>query len=364
MTKRYRYLQQGKFLLSLDQSMLQAIQYITLGYERNRLNAIGIPNTLRQGSVRAIIKDRLRLLNSANVIELPAFGHIGMAVHRGYKVFDFERDYVTKVFAPDTDPDAARLEIHGSRHTSDIAAAPKFIEEDPGHGWYREEYICGTHATDPEVRSGKDVREYYPAIEDCLLDLVACRPPKYIDTLAHIEQHSDTSFREHWLAAGQDAGQVSEIVTYVDELSDWLQEQRKPDRLQLVLTHGDFSLVNAIVTDDGMRFIDWEGVTFGGLYNDVMHFLFVERYYGRIDESFIDEMTEFVARYREAALDRFSELREAADLDFALARRLYYLERIGLLINRSISSNLCNVVIKSIATFRAYDRDAGDVAAF
>jgi thiamine kinase-like enzyme len=362
-SKRYRYLKQGKFLLSLDQSILRVTRSVALGYERNKLSAIGIPKTLRQGSVRAITKDRLRLLNSRNVIELPAFGHIGMAVHRGYKVFDFEQHYVTKVFAPGTDPDAARLEIRASRYSSDIAAAPRFIEEGPGHEWYREEYICGVHATDPEVRSGKDVREYYPAIEDCLLDLVACRPPKFIDTIAHIDLYSDTSFRDRWVDAGQDEEQVNEIVSYVEELTDWLRKQPKPDRLQLVLTHGDFSLVNAIATDGGLRFIDWEGVTFGGLYNDVIHFLFAERYYDRIDESFIDEMTEFVSRYREAALDRFSELRESSELDFALARRLYYLERIGLMLNRSISSNLCNVVINSIATFRAYDQDAGDVAA-
>lgn len=362
MSKRYRYLQQGKFLLSLDQTVPSAIRTVVLGYERNKLNSIGVPKTLRQGSIRAIIKDRLRLLNSANVIELPVFGNIGMAVHRGYKVFDFQRHYVTKVFAPGTDPDVARLEIRGSRHTSKIAAAPKFIEEDPGHEWYCEEYIYGVHATDPEARSGKDVREYYPAIEDCLLDLVACRPPRLIDTLTHIEQYSDTSFRNRWIDAGQDEQQINEIVKYVEELSEWLRQQPTPDRLQLVLTHGDFSLVNAVVTNSRMRFIDWEGVTFGGLYNDVIHFLFVERYYDRIDESFVDEMTEFVCRYKEAVLDRFPELREAADLDFALARRLYYLERIGLMLKRSISSNLCNVVIKSIATFRAYDQDAGDVA--
>jgi hypothetical protein len=332
--------------------MPRVIRYVALGYERNKLSAIGIPRKLRQRAVRAVTKDRLRLLDSKNVLELPAFGNIGMAVHRGYKVF-----------APGTHPEAARLEIRASRHSSNIAAAPRFIEEDPGHEWYREEYICGVHATDAEVRSGKDVRDYYPAIENCLLDLVACRPPKLVDTMAHIDEYSDTSFRDRWADAGQGVKQIDEIVTYVEELADWLRKQPKPDRLQLVLTHGDFSLVNAIATDDGLRFIDWEGVTSGGLYNDVIHFLFAERYYDRIDESFVDEMTEFVSRYHDAALDRFPELREAAELDFTLARRLYYLERIGLMLKRSISSNLCSVVGNSIATFRAYDQDAGDVAA-
>ena len=363
MTEHYRYRQQGKFLLSLDQSLLSAIRFVALGYRRNRLAAIGIPRRLRLACTRAIIKDRLRLGDAGNVVELPAFGHIAMAVHRGYKVFDFKRASVTKVFAPGTDSEDAKLEIDANRHSSEIKAAPRFIEEDPGHAWYREEYICGEHATDPAQRSGKDVREYYPAVADCLLDLVGSRPPKLVDTLAHIELHADTSFRSRWLAAGQDERQLDEIVRYIEEIAGWLRKHAKPDQIQLVPSHGDFSLVNTIVTDSGLRFIDWEGLAYGGLYNDLVHFLFVERYYGRIGERFTDEMADFVSRYSEAAANRYPELRSSVDLDFAFARRLYYLERISLLLRRSISSNLCNVIIKSIATFRAYDLDAGDIAA-
>jgi len=132
--------------------------------------------------------------------------------------------------------------------------------------------------------------------------------------------------------------------------------------LQLVLTHGDFSLVNAITSDDGLRFIDWEGVASGGLYSDVFHFLFAERYYKRIANSFLVDASEYTGRYRKASLDRFPELLEAAELDLTFARRLYYLERLALLMKRSVSSHLCNVVHNSIATFRDYDHDAGDVA--
>jgi hypothetical protein len=336
---------------------------VVFGYDHNKLNSIGIPKGLRRAVLQAIVKDRFGLLGSGRVIELPAFGHVGIAVHRGYKVFDFEQRHVTKIFEPGTDPEVARLEIRASRHASDIAAAPKFIAEDPGHAWYREEYICGVHATDAEVRDGVDVHEYYPAVEDCLLDLIACRPPRHVDTVAHIDEYADTSFRDRWVAAGHDAGQVGEIATYIENLGNWLRKQPKPDRLQLVLTHGDFSLVNAIDTDEGLRFIDWEGVTFGGLYTDLIHFLFAERYYQRIGENFTDELAAFVGRYRDAALKRFPELRDAADLDLTFARRLYYLERLGLMVKRSVSSHHCNVVSRSIGTFRDYDNDAGDVAA-
>jgi hypothetical protein len=359
----FRYVRLGKYLLSLDQSILSVIRNVSLGYDRNQLNSIGIPKPVALATLRVIIKHALRLLEPDRVIELPAFGHVGIAVHRGCKVFDFQNRYVTKVFEQGTDPEAAMLEIRASRHASNIAAAPKFIDEDPGHTWYREEYICGVHATDAEVRDGVDIHDYYPAVEDCLLDLVACKSPIEVDTMVHIDEYSDTSFRDRWIAAGHDVEQVNQIAGYIEELGDWLRKQPAPDRLQLVLTHGDFSLVNAISTDDGLRFIDWEGVTYGGLVTDVIHFLFAERYYSRIGESFVAELSEFVARYRAAALARFPELREAADLDLTFARRMYYLERLGLMVKRSVSSHHCNVVSRSIETFREYDNDAGDIAA-
>ncbi len=363
MGDRYRYVRQGKYLLSLDQSIYGVIRTVLFGYDRNKLDSIGIPKPLGMAALRAVVKDRLRLLASDRVIELPAFGHIGIGVHRGCKVFDFDEHQVTKVFEPGTDPEAARLEIRASRHAAEIAAAPKFIAEDPAHQWYREEYICGVHATDAEVRDGVDIHDYYPAVEDCLLDLVACRSPRIVDTMEHIDEYADTSFRERWLAAGHDAGQIKEIATYIENLGDWLRKQPKPERLQLVLTHGDFSLVNAIATDEGLRFIDWEGVTFGGLFTDIIHFLFAEYYYQRLGESFVNELSEFVARYRGAALERFPELRDAADLDLTFARRLYYLERLGLMVKRSVSAHHCNVTLRSIGTFRDYDKHAGDVAA-
>lgn len=362
MGKSYRYLKHGKYLVCLDQSILDVIRFVVLGYERNKLGSIGISKSIARAAVRAVVKDRLRLLGSRTLTELPTFGHVGITVHRGCKLFDFSRNHVTKVFGSDANAEDARLEIRASKHASDIEAAPRFIVEDPGRAWYREEYVRGVHATDAEVRTGADILDYYPAIENCLLDLVACKPPKYVDTMEHIKQKADVSFREQWIDAGQDTDRVQEIAEYVTQLNDWLRNQQKPDRLQLVLTHGDFSLVNAIVTDDGLRFIDWEGVTSGGLFSDVFHFLFAERYYKRIADSFLVEVSEYTDRYRNACLGRFPELREATKLDQTIARRLYYLERLSLMLKRSVSTNLCDVVCNSIATFNAYDQDAGDVA--
>ena len=143
---------------------------------------------------------------------------------------------------------------------------------------------------------------------------------------------------------------------------EWLAIQSELDQLQLVLTHGDFSLVNAISTESGLRFIDWEGLAPGGLYSDIFNFLFVERYYGRASVEFLDEMSVFAERYRESIQARFPELHAAAGVDLTFARRQYYLERLNLLLNRGVSANLCKVVCKTIAMFHEFDHEIGDVA--
>jgi len=358
----YRYFKIGKHLACLDQSILDIVKIIVLGYRRNNLSSISVSRSFGRAAIRAVIKDKLRLSSASRIVELPAYGHIGMQVHRGCKVFDFDRQVVTKIFGPEADSQDAILEISASKHASEVAAAPRFIAEDPDRAWYQEEYVCGVHATDAEYRDGVEIMDFYPDVEKCLLDLVACKQPTYIDTIAHINGHADDSFRNRWLSAGQDAEKVDEIAEFVERLRAWLVNQPKPDRLQLVLTHGDFSLVNAIATSDGLRFIDWEGVASGGLYSDIFHFLFAEQYYGRASGDFLKEMSVFVDRYGEASQARFPELRDAAEIDLTFARRQYYLERISLLVDRAVSANLCKVVCNSIALFRAFDHDAGDDA--
>jgi len=356
----YRYFRIGKFLACLDQSIVDAVKYAGLGYERHKLRSIGASRSVGRAVIKAVVRDRLGLLNASELVELPAFGHVGLQVHGGCKLFDFERREVVKVFTPETSSQDAVVEISASKQASEVPSAPRFIAEDPDLAWYREEFICGMHATDGGFRSGAEILDFYPDVEKCLLDLVACSPPRRIAANIHFERLADLTFRSHWLSAGLDAQKIEEISEYVRQLRDWLANQAATEELQLVLTHGDFSLVNAISTDGGLRFIDWEGIAPGGLYSDVFNFVFVERYYDRASDNFRNEMSEFIRGYRKASQERFPELREAAETDLVFARRQYYLERLSLLLNRKVSSNLCKVVCNSIALFRDFDRESGD----
>lgn len=358
----FRYYKIGKHFVCVDQSIYDAMATLIFGHNQYRLDAIGVARTVARRALKAVIKGKLGLLNPAYCVDLPVFGQIAMRVHRGFKVFDFKRLEVSKSFSRDTSSEEATKEIAAGAQASSIAAAPRFLAADPELGWYKEEYICGVRATDPDYRGGKNMLDFYSDVENCLSDLAACEPPLQVGTQTHLNRLASVSFRTAWLKAGLESGEIDEIEGYVEQLREWLANNSARDQLQLVLTHGDFSLVNAIATGTGLRFIDWEGTARGGLYSDILNFLFVERYYGRASAEFLNDLTVFVERYSEYVLSRIPELKDAAELDPTYARRLYYLERLSLLLERSASTSLHGVVKKSIVMFRKVDHEIGDNA--
>lgn len=342
--------------------MRGAVRTIGITRRHNSLAAIGLNRSVRQAAIKAIIKDRLWMNAPDRIIELPAYGHIAMIVHRGYKVFDFSKGQVTKIFSRNSNAEDIHAEISASKLASQVSAAPRFISVNSEYTAYSEEYISGMLGSDPEFHSGKELLDFYPDVECCLLELIACKQPETVEAKIHFKRLADAAFRDRWLAAGVDKEDVRLAGAYVRQLRAWLMEQDEPDVLQLVPTHGDFSLVNAISTNDGLRFIDWEGIAYGCIYSDVLNFLFVERYYGRATPEFMTEFAAFINRFRTACCDRFPELQAATEASQTFSRRQYYLERLSILLDREPSVNIAKVVRRSIDMFQEFDREFGDNA--
>jgi len=339
-----------------------AIAIVFLGHEKYGLRSIGFPKTESVRALREIMKGKVGLRSTAQQIDLPVFGHLAIRVHRGYKVFDFRRSEVIKVFNEDTTIADIDNEIAASMMASAVSSAPRHISLGPDRRWYTEEYISGTHATQIVEGPNSQFINYYSEVENCQLELVSSQLQQTVDPRDHFDGLSDDSFRARWLASGIESGVVDRIAEYVTRLHKWLAEKSGPEKLPLVLTHGDFSLVNAISTDSGLRFIDWEGIGAGGALSDVFNFVFVERYYDRASPDFVAEACNFVTRYRDAVIAHSPQLKSISTSNLVYARRLYYLERMKLLLDREVTANLSNVVDKSIALFNDFDRESGVIA--
>jgi hypothetical protein len=356
----YRYLQIGKYSVCLDQSIFDALRTLGFGYAKYRLDSLGISGSRAWRAIAFVARSKFGLVDPEHCLILPVFGHLAMRVHRGHKVFCFTQSMVTKVFDREVSMDDAEAEVEACKTASAVSAAPKYLISDPGTAWFAEEYVCGKHATDTVALQSSDYLSYYADVEKCLIDLIRCQAPVPVGASTHIGELADQTHRNRWLKAGARSEEVDRITAYLGNLRIWLSENAGPQPLQLILTHGDFSLVNAIATANGLRFIDWEGIGRGSLFSDLFNFMFTEQYYARTSSRFTTEVDTIFRKFRDAVLSECPELSVAASLPPVFARRMFYLERLRLLLDRDVSKNLLGVIGKSIGIFEEFDCDVGD----
>ena len=60
-------------------------------------------------------------------------------------------------------------------------------------------------------------------------------------------------------------------------------------KINLVFSHGDYSLVNILRTKNGIKVIDWEGAAFRNPLYDLYNFFFTEIYYKRAKANLVME---------------------------------------------------------------------------
>jgi len=338
-------------LICVDQGIWQAVRALLLSYGRNGVRSLGI--SIFDVLIGIAMMLRYRLSGASRpTVKLPAFGNLAFKVHKGHKVFDLEQSTVTKSFAGDVSEVEAMEQIRACQRASSVDAAPRFIAADPLGRWYSEEYVSGTHGTETKTALDGKFMKFYPDVEQCLLDLIGAEDPANILVVSYIEELTDATLFKAW-------DESSEIRRYQLQLKHWLLKNLVTTRLQLGLIHGDFSLVNVVVEDRKFRVIDWEGIRFGNIFGDCFNFVFAEKYYGRARSDITGEIRQVFSHFGNAALERYPNLKASIDVPLEFAVRLYYLERLKVMLERDVSSNLMSEMRKSMHMFREFDNAAG-----
>ena len=354
-THGYCYFRQ--YLVRSDQSLFRAVRVLLLGYRRHRVRSLGISCGDIVVGLLILIRHRLNR-NARPAIELSVAGDIAIRVHRGHKVFDLDAARVTKVFAGDVTEDEAAAQVDASKLASAVRAAPRFLGADEQLRWYTEEYVRGQHGTDTLAALEGRYMDFYPDVEACLLELIDTGSHNRVDLTAYLDALTDPDFFKSWDAKPESRDAAREIRGYQAGLKCWLLDNLPMPEMELVLIHGDFSLVNVIV-DEKFRVIDWEGIRYGSMFGDVFNFVFVEKYYGRARSDVTAEMDDARSRFARAAVQRFPRLASAALVPAAFALRLYYLERLKIMLERDVTANLLSVIRKSMDMFCDFDAAAG-----
>jgi len=305
-------------------------------------------------TVKALVQHQLHLQKSRTVLELPFYGNLCLKVHRGYRIFNYRRNTVVRMFDPEVDPAIVASEIEGVRSAGQLDCAPNVLRWNGKERWYEEDLVMGHPAYfNPRSGSAAFFEIYHQDVAPCLEGMILLQAPlteglrDYVDVLTH-------SFERIAYEPELDADKINSIRRFVESVIArlWLERDRQID---LVFSHGDFSLPNILRTRDGIRVIDWESAGRRSVLFDLHNYFFTELYYKRATTDLLLEIEEAISSLQSRLASKAPGIARTLCLSAQMYRWLYYVERILVLLDRELSDKVLDVILRSIEVFNRYE---------
>lgn len=304
---------------------------------------------------------QLNLLNNANAIELSKCGNLYLPVHRGCKVFDFHKMTVTKIISPEVDSATVTREIESVRKAGTLPFAPSVLSWDIKERWYEEDFVIG-HPYYPSIKSRSSIylNIFDQHISPCLEQMILLQAPIRTNISEYIKKTIKITEDNKITKAGLDTDKINYIKRYIKSVAERLGiEGNHP--IDLIFSHGDFSLVNMLKTKNGLMVIDWEGGEYRNPLFDLYNYFLTELYYERATctSDFVLEINKAISSLEAHLLQKVPDLGRTLLSLATTYRMLYYLERICMLLERELNNKLLSVIVRSIKVFNRYEEVIG-----
>lgn len=355
MSVQYHYIKIGRAYYCLQQNPVFLAWLLYFRNESLRLRSLKLGRREAIRVVRTLVRHQLYLRSGEPVVELPVYGNLCLPVHRGYRVFDFRRQTVIRTFAPKADTAVIEREIGAVRDASPLDFAPTIRRWNVQERWYEEDFAIGYRARlIPESDPGAVMRIYRRDVSPCIERMILLQDPlsvsvsKYVDDI--VAELKDGRLSRPEL----DARKANTTRDFVDSVVKQLRFEDDV-RVDLVFSHGDFSLRNILTTKEGIMVIDWESAGRRSVLFDLYNYFFTESYYKRITTDLTLEISEAVSSLQSRLALQAPDI---AGTLLPLARtycRLYYIERVLMLLERELDNKLLNVILRSIEVFNRYE---------
>lgn len=352
---RYRYVKINRPYFCLQQTPVILAWLLYVKNRSLRLESLRINRKRALSVVKSFVPHWLNPRDAGPALELPVYGNLCLPVHRGHRVFDLRRGVVIRVFAPQVDTAVVAREIERVRNASLLDFAPQVRQWSIEGRWYEEDFVVGRRAH-LVLRPGPDAvaRVYRRDLAPCIEEMILLHSPRSVNVGQYVDQLMDALENEGLACPGLDVKKVNEIGGFARSMAEQLY--RTGDSwVDVVFSHGDFSLRNVLRTKDGVVVIDWESADRRSVLFDLYNYFFAEAYYSRIHTDLVSEIREAIASLQSRLAGSAPDI--ARNLP-ALARvycRLYYLERIHMLLEREPTDELLDVIVRSIEIFSQYE---------
>jgi len=210
------------------------------------------------GHLIQFVQCQFGLRANVQTVQLPVYGQFGMAVHKGYKIFNLRSGVVTKIFDPDVSQASISREIEQLKKVSQITFAPSLKNWDMQERWYQEEYIRSNIPFEHRsADSAALLKVFYQEAVPCMKSLIFFQPPETIDLIGYLEELMKISEVRRLSTEDLPEGGFKKIKAFLNCMVECLRAEGNIS-LYLVLTHGDFCPANMLKTEQGIKCIDWE----------------------------------------------------------------------------------------------------------
>lgn len=356
MTKRYKYLPINGGFYCLNQNPLSFLWFLFFK-KWSFHHFLGLKKKKGIKTVINLVLYQLHLRNNSKTLEMPKYGNLCLQVHRGYKVFDFHKKAVIKIIDPEIDSEIVMREIESVRKVSPLSFAPSILGWDIEEGWYKEDLVIG-HPFYSAIKSRSDVflNIFNEHIALCLEQMILLQASVRTNLSEHIKKTINIIDDNKLLKEELDSNKTRYIKRYVKTVAEQLCNEGDC-QIDLIFSHGDYSLVNILKTKGGIMVIDWEG---GGLRTplfDLYNYFLTELYYERATSTsgLVLEINKAISMLKARLLTKVPELAGTMISLAPIYRRLYYLERICMLLERELNNKSLSVIVRSIDVFNRYE---------
>ena len=105
-----------------------------------------------------------------------------------------------------------------------------------------------------------------------------------------------------------------------------------------------------------MVVIDWESAGRRSALFDLYNYFFTESYYGRITTDLTSEISEAISSLQSRLTSKAPSIASSLCSLAGVYCRLYTLERVLALLERELSDDLLDVILRSIEVFARYEK--------
>jgi hypothetical protein len=279
-----------------------------------------------------------------SALTLPIYGQICKAAHQGYKIFDFRRRVVAKVFDRNVDKNSVLKEIDRLKIVSQMDFAPSLRRWNIEELWYEEDYIEGyldvDHSYKPADDSVTAAGKFRHLITSCIETLIFLQAPVTVNLTKYVHDITEKLegsrlFRQEF--ERHDKNAIRKIKMFFCSITEKLNVgQNYP--VYLVFTHGDFCSANILNTKDNIKILDWEHATYRSALFDFYSYFFYRPYRNRISaHELVLEINEALPSFISNLSLKSPEIAESISSLGKVYRLLYYLERIYMLVERAMT---------------------------